>query len=121
MSNNNEPGSAAVTVVEKRDERIARYKEERRKQLQAARQQAGLATGTVGHDHSSSSEDLPHEEQSYAKYKWVLLVIKKQAHSKRKSWKKTNKTFGTIQAPQTDAEATAGIAAAGGEHDGQHR
>lgn len=72
MSNNNDAGngSASVTAVEKRDERIARYKEERRKQLQAARHQAGSAAGTGGgHDHSSSSEDLPHEEQSYAKYK----------------------------------------------------
>ncbi|XP_045032781.1 uncharacterized protein LOC116934274 isoform X3 [Daphnia magna] len=82
MSNNNEPGSAPVTVVEKRDERIARYKEERRKQLQAARQQAGLATGTVGHDHSSSSEDLPHEEQSYAKYKHRKQMQKQQLESR---------------------------------------
>lgn len=70
MSNNNETGngSATATAVEKRDERIARYKEERRKQLQA-RHQATSATGTGGLDRSSSSEDLPHEEQSYAKYK----------------------------------------------------
>lgn len=83
MSNNNETGngSAPVTAVEKRDERIARYKEERRKQLQAARHQAGsaaAAAGTLGlgHDHSSSSEDLPHEEQSYAKYKSVRLSVR---------------------------------------------
>ncbi|KAI9563176.1 hypothetical protein GHT06_010634 [Daphnia sinensis] len=82
MSNNNEPGSATVTAVEKRDERIARYKEERRKQLQAARQQAGLATGTAGHDHSSSSEDLPHEEQSYAKYKHRKQMQKQQLESR---------------------------------------
>ena len=68
MSNNNETGNGSASAVEKRDERIARYKEERRKQLQA-RHQAASAAGTGGLDHSSSSEDLPHEEQSYAKYK----------------------------------------------------
>ncbi len=71
MSNNNETGNGSAlstTAIEKRDERIARYKEERRKQLQA-RHQGGLAAGSAGLDHSSSSEDLPHEEQSYAKYK----------------------------------------------------
>lgn len=55
--NGNAPGAA-----EKRAERIARYKEERRKQLQARHAPAGL-------EHSSSSDDLLQEDQSYAKYK----------------------------------------------------
>ena len=62
MSNNND--TAANAAVDKRDERIARYKEERRKQLQARHQ---VVSAMV--ERSSSSEDLPHEEQSYAKYK----------------------------------------------------
>lgn len=76
MSNNNETSSgsgtsaATATALEKRAERIARYKEERRKQLQSAR-----ATGTGGNlkgggELSSSSDELLAEEQhSYAKYK----------------------------------------------------
>lgn len=67
-ANNNGEASPGVGTghgnasAEKRAERIARYKEERRKQLQARLAPAGL-------EHSSSSEDLLQEETSYTKYK----------------------------------------------------